>query len=102
MKIIDARCGARSSPTFPHRSSYIMEQIIRATLRDVDALHVRCEQRNNLADDEFPMGASIVCELSANFGAIEHPRDITVVLLNEANAPVRNVPFVKKGTRNNR
>lgn len=54
-------------------SSYIMEQIIRATLRD--ALRVRCEQRNNLADDGSPMGMSIVCELPANSGAIEHPRD---------------------------
>lgn len=59
------------------RSSYIMEQIIRGTLRDADAFRVRCEQRNNLADDGSSMGASIVCELPASSGAIEHLRDTT-------------------------
>jgi len=43
-----------SSPPISHHSSYIMEQIIRATLRDADALRVRCKQRNNLSDDGSP------------------------------------------------
>jgi len=70
--------GARSPPT-SHHSSYIMEQIIRATLRDADALRVRCKQRNNLSDDH--LDASIVCELRANH-AIEHsnPRHTRTLL----------------------
>lgn len=78
-----------------------MEQIIRATLRD--ALRARCKQRNNLADDGSPMGASIDWELPENSAAIEHPRDTAAaVLSNEAGAPVRNVPFAKKDTRKGR